>query len=123
MKILFIFMFCFIITNVHAAAPAHGFVNKNDSGTLQAWNAERDEWSDIDSFWQNFAKSNKAKSWGITDTYPNYDEVNEFDTLVIELKQGTCLMQFYHARWRRANDVQRWHDAFNEYSACPYVFD
>lgn len=116
-------MLCFIITNVHAAAPEHGFVKKSDSGTLQAWNAEKNEWSDIDLFWQNFAKTNKAKSWGVADTYPNYGEVNEFDTLVIELKQGTCLMQFYHARWRRANDVQRWDDAFNEYSACPYVFD
>ena len=123
MKTLFILMLFFINTNAHAVAPEHGFVNKSDSGTLQAWNADKNEWTDIDSFWNNFAKTNKAKSWGITDTYPNYGEVKEFDTLVIELKQGTCLMQFYHARWRRANDVQRWHDAFNEYSACPYVFD
>ena len=123
MKTLFILMLFFINTNAHAVAPEHGFVNKSDSGTLQAWNADKNEWTDIDSFWNNFAKTNKAKSWGITDTYPNYGEVKEFDTLVIELKQGTCLMQFYHARWRRANDVQRWHDEFNEYSACPYVFD
>jgi 23S rRNA G2069 N7-methylase RlmK/C1962 C5-methylase RlmI len=123
MKTLFILMLFFINTNANAAAPEHGFVNKSDSGTLQAWNADKNEWTDIDSFWNNFAKTNKAKSWGITDTYPNYGEVKEFDTLVIELKQGTCLMQFYHARWRRANDVQRWHDEFNEYSACPYVFD
>ena len=123
MKIAFLFILCLMITNVKAAEPEHGFVNKSGSGALQAWNADKHEWNDIDSFWQSFTQINKAKSWGITDTYPNYDEVNEFDTLVIKLKQGTCLMQFYHARWRRANDVQRWHDAFNEYSACPYVFD
>jgi len=123
MKTLFIFILCFMITNVHAKETDHGFVNKSDSGTLQVWNAERNEWSDIDSFWKNFAKTNQAKSWGVTDTYPTYGEVNEFDTLVIKLKQGSCLMQFYHGRWRRANDVQRWDDAFNDYSACPYVFD
>ena len=68
----------------------------------------------------------KCKIFLIDPTYraiKHYEEVKEFDTLVIELEQGNCLMQFYHSRWRRANDVQRWNDIFNEYGGCPYVFE
>jgi hypothetical protein len=104
-------------------AQEHGFVEENSAGKLQVWNADLAKWSDIESFWQHFAKANNAKSWGHSDTYPTFIEVNEFDTLLIEVKQGTCLMQFFHSRWRRANDVQRWHDSFNEYGGCPNVFD
>jgi hypothetical protein len=32
-------------------------------------------------------------------------------------------MQFFHQRWRRANDVQRWNDRFNDYAGCAHVFD
>jgi len=32
-------------------------------------------------------------------------------------------MEFIHERWRRANDVRRWDDAFNDYAGCPHVFD
>lgn len=110
-------------TSINAEEHAHGYVNKNISGKLQVWNADNTEWNDIELFWSNFSKINKAKSWGHSVTYPKYEEVKEFDTLVIELEQGNCLMQFYHARWRRANDVQRWNDAFNEYGGCPYVFE
>ncbi len=123
MKILITLLLCFLITDIQAEEHENGFVSKSASGKLQVWNADNTEWNDIELFWQNFAKTNEAKSWGTNDSYPNYDDVNEFDTLVIELKQGTCLMQFYHSRWRRANDVQRWNDAFNEYGGCPYVFE
>jgi 23S rRNA G2069 N7-methylase RlmK/C1962 C5-methylase RlmI len=123
MKRLIVFILCFLITDIQAQEPENGFVNKNIAGKLQVWNTDENDWSDIKLFWQGFAKKNKSKSWGNVSVYPNYDEVNEFDTLVIELKQGSCLMQFYHSRWRRANDVQRWNDAFNEFGGCPYVFD
>lgn len=123
MRALLTLILCFVITNIQAQEHEHGYVNSSTSDLSPVWNADKKQWTDIESFWQDFANTNEAKSWSQSEIYPNYDDVNEFDTFVIELKQGTCLMQFYHARWRRANDVQRWDDAFNEYGACPYVFD
>jgi hypothetical protein len=123
MRVLFIFILCFVVSNIQAEEHDHGFVNESPSGKLLVWNNTENEWNSIELFWKNFIETNKATSWGWTDEYPNYNDVNEFDTLVITLKEGPCLMQFYHSRWRRANDVQRWDDAFNEYGGCPYVFD
>tara|TARA_B100001063_G_scaffold218143_1_gene221279 strand:+ start:986 stop:1114 length:129 start_codon:yes stop_codon:yes gene_type:complete len=42
---------------------------------------------------------------------------------MVEVDSGICLMEFYHDRWRRANDVRRWDDKFNQYSACKDVFN
>ena len=55
--------------------------------------------------------------------YLDYHLVKEFDIFLVELPSGTCLMVFYHFRWRRVNDVWRWDYGFNDYSACPVVFD
>ena len=123
MKIFIIFIICLMVTSVQAAEHDHGFVSKSSTGQPQAWHANKSEWLSIDSFWQDFAKNNNTKSWPISETYPNYADVSELDTFTVKLEEGTCLMQFYHSRWRRANDVQRWDDAFNDYSACPYVFN
>ncbi|MDX1406343.1 MAG: hypothetical protein R3192_17540, partial [Woeseiaceae bacterium] len=62
-------------------------------------------------------------TWGRRTDYPPYDQVDELDTMIIELESGPCLMEFFHTRWRRANDVRRWDAAFNEYGGCPNVFD
>ena len=43
--------------------------------------------------------------------------------MMVELAQGPCLMEFFHSRWRRANDVRRWDESHNEFGGCPYVFD
>lgn len=99
MKIIIILLLCLFITDIQAEEHENSFVNKSASGKLQVWNPDNTECNDIEF------KKNGAKSWGSKDSYPNYDEVNEFDTLVIQLKQGSYLMQFYHSRWRRANDV------------------
>lgn len=89
----------------------------------KAWDASHKQWVSLEQFWLNFAEREGGLTWGRSDTYPEYDKVNEFDTFMVETSQGPCLMQFFHSRWRRANDVQRWDDAFNEYQGCPYVFD
>jgi hypothetical protein len=101
----------------------HGLMGQNTEGKVQVWDQNKTKWTDVQSFWINFAKSNEAKFWGETDTYPNYDDVKEFDMVLIQLNDGVCLMQFFHSRWRRANDVQRWDDAFNDFSGCASVFD
>ena len=122
MKKLCIITIIFFITSIQAQALENGFVKEDRNGVLKVWNTTEKDWSNIELFWQRYSIKNKAKSWGSATTYPNYSDVNEFDTFLIELKEGSCLMQFYHSRWRRANDVRRWNDAFNEYSGCPYVF-
>ena len=61
-------------------------------------------------------------TWGSGTEYPPYAEVSELDTFLVQVDEGTCLMEFFHERWRRANDVRRWDDAFNNYGGCPHVF-
>lgn len=84
------------------------------------------EWSkgiDIESFWMDYANSRGGLTWGATTEYPEYEKVKEGDTILIQLEQGSCLMEFFHRRWRRANDVRRWDESVNEYGGCPYVFN
>lgn len=90
---------------------------------LQAWDADGGEWVSPETFWQRYADRRGGLTWGRRGDYPEYAKVNEHDTLIIELDDGSCLMEFFHRRWRRANDVRRWDPAFNAYSACPHVFD
>ena len=78
---------------------------------------------DIEDFWSKYAASKGGLTWGKTAVYPDYDKVKEGDTLLIELKQGNCLMEFFHSSWRRANDVWRWDETMNSYGGCPYVFE
>lgn len=123
MKIaLFLFLYLLIMP-IQAEEYENGFISQDSDGEFKAWSVKKSEWISIEVFWKNFTKSSKAKYWGKSDKYPNYSDVNEFDTFLIQLDEGNCLMQFFHSRWRRANDAQRWHDAFNEYSGCPYVFN
>ncbi|ACA84990.1 hypothetical protein [Shewanella woodyi] len=93
------------------------------AGQERAWQASQAQWLSLDAFWQYWADSRGGITWGSSRDYPPYDQVKEQDTLLIQLDSGTCMMEFWHSRWRRANDVRRWDDAFNHYSACPYVFD
>jgi len=87
------------------------------------WNDETKKWVSPIDFWLYEAKMRGGLTWGLGSVYPDYHQVAEFDTFLVELPSGKCLMAFYPSRWRRANDVWRWDDAFNDYSACPDVFD
>lgn len=99
----------------------------SDEGTNKASSkADNVIWAqgtDIEKFWRNYALSKGGLTWGESTTYPEYNKVEEGDTLLIQLKQGPCLMEFFHSRWRRANDVRRWDDSVNLYGGCPYVFE
>lgn len=78
---------------------------------------------DIEQFWMNYAESKGGLTFGRSSTYPEYEKVKEGDTILIDVEQGSCLMEFFHSRWRRANDVRRWDESVNAYGGCPYVFD
>ncbi|MFT6734212.1 MAG: hypothetical protein ACJAS9_002407 [Polaribacter sp.] len=101
----------------------HGVMRKNVEQEIETWNANTKSWTSVEEFWLAHANEQGGLTWSQSKTYPEYSKVKEFDTFLVELPQGLCLMEFYHTRWRRANDVHRWDDAFNEYSACSYVFE
>lgn len=123
MRVLIVLGLWLTMTQAFAEDHRHGEVSQTKSGEFQTWHAEKSQWQSIEQFWDDFSQDTGAKHWGASVDYPNYDDVNEFDTFLVKTDQGSCLMQFFHSRWRRANDVQRWDEAFNEHSACPYVFD
>lgn len=100
-----------------------GQVRENGHGQLEAWDKENSRWLSMEGFWQAYADRKGGYTWGASREYPPYEQVNEFDTLLIQLDSGNCLMEFFHSRWRRANDVRRWDERFNEYGACARVFD
>jgi len=79
--------------------------------------------TDKASFWNDYVKAKGGLTFPKSTTYPEYSKVKEGDTFLVETENGICLMEFFHRRWRRANDVRRWHPSFNQYSACPTVFD
>ena len=100
-----------------------GQVREGNSGELQAWDKENGRWLGIEGFWDAYTDRKGGITWGKSTEYPPYNQVNEFDTLLIQLDSGNCLMEFFHSRWRRANDVRRWDESFNTYGGCPRVFD
>ncbi|MFK8032001.1 MAG: hypothetical protein AB8G18_17355 [Gammaproteobacteria bacterium] len=93
------------------------------SEEFEAWSQNLDRWVTPLEFWHDFASTNGGLTWGSRDSYPPYSKVKERDFMIINVASGPCLMEFFHTRWRRANDVRRWDTQFNEVGGCPNVFD
>jgi len=106
-----------------ADEKANGFVKTNSLGELTAWSSVQARWVSLDDFWANYSRNNKNRHWGTSTKYPDYAEVQEFDTFLVQTSSGTCLMEFFHTRWRRSNDVNRWDEKFNDYSGCANAFE
>lgn len=104
------------------APPADGAARDAGAG-FEVFDAAAGAWVSPDAFWDAYALRAGGRHWGRGADYPPYAEVSEFDTFLVEIDGATCLMQFFHARWRLANDVRRWNDRFNAHGACPRVFD
>ena len=100
-----------------------GEVRNVANGGLEAWDLQNTEWVDLETFWIRYTDRRGGLTWGRRTDYPPYGQVNELDTMIIEVESGPCLMEFFHTRWRRANDVRRWDAVFDEYAGCPNVFD
>lgn len=107
-------------TTVVAQEHRDGEVRNVDG--YEVWSAEREGWVTPLEFWHAYAKQRGGLTWGTRSTYPEYAKVKEHDLLIIELDSGSCLMEFFHTRWRRANDVRRWDPQFNDVGGCPNVF-
>ncbi|MEE4190580.1 MAG: hypothetical protein V2I66_03330 [Halieaceae bacterium] len=103
-----------------AQAPRHGEIRAMDE--VLAWDGDAGEWVSPEQFWLNYANTRGGLTWGRGRDYPPYEKVKEGDLFMVEVASGPCLMEFFHSRWRRANDVRRWDPAFNDYGGCPDVF-
>lgn len=105
----------------HAQARKDGQIREADG--VEVWSKALNEWVAPMKFWTTYAAMNGGLTWGVRRDYPKYTKVKEHDLMIIELESGSCLMEFFHRRWRRANDVRRWDDQFNAVDGCPHVFD
>lgn len=112
-----------VLSGEVVAQTADGKVKTDGEGTRLAWDAGEQQWVSLEQFWLNYADRRGGLTWGRGDSYPPYARVSELDTFLVETAHGPCLMEFFHTRWRRANDVRRWDPAFNETGGCPHVFD
>lgn len=105
-----------------AVDPAWGETRPNVS-SFEAWDKDSNAWLTPQAFWTAHEIRRGAKNWPSAESYPPYAQVKEFDTFLAQTKTGTCLMEFYHQRWRRARDVWRWGEEFNSFSGCDTAFD
>jgi len=121
MKSIFKLLLLAVLASSSYALEYGQIVSKN--GVEQAWNDKQKKFVSLEKFWRDYAKENGGLTWGQSKTYPPYNDVKEFDLFMVEIDGHICLMEFFHDRWRRANDVRRWDDKFNEFSACSRVFD
>lgn len=115
-----------MISIASQAAPAPGDRDgelRRDGQHWVAWDDANKEWLGVEDFWRAYADRRGGLTWGSSTEYPPYEQVNELDTFLVQLPKGTCLMEFWHSRWRLANDVRRWDPKFNELLGCTQVFD
>jgi hypothetical protein len=123
---IFIFVVAVIFNaTAFAARPTEASNGQlyHGSDEVQVWSTDAEQWLPVEDFWLAFAKGNDGKFWGRSGNYPPFGELDERDSFLVELDQGVCLMYFWHGRWRRAQDVWRWDEGFNQLLSCPYVFD
>ena len=106
-----------------ADTPRDGATRTATNGGLEAWDAGAQAWVTPEAFWLSYAERNGGLTWGRRATLPPYGDVEERDLMLLEVESGVCLMEFWHRRWRRAQDVRRWSPEFNAYGGCPRVFD
>ncbi|SET11817.1 hypothetical protein [Thalassotalea agarivorans] len=103
--------------------PQHGDIRNGHKPTMEIYYGPSQQWMQVEDFWRTFAQDNYGGYKYTGPLYPPYEQAQEFDLLLLEIPYGACLMQFYHERWRRANDVWRWNEKLNEYGGCAHVFD
>ena len=105
-----------------APGQRDGQVHSLADGQFLAWDADIELWVEPVTFWESYAARRGGITFGWSFEYPAYEKAREFDTLMIQVDSGPCLMEFFHERWRRANDVRRWGPEFNEFGGCADVF-
>jgi hypothetical protein len=117
----FVLTFSSFFSNAQEKGKRNGQAIEVDDSLL-IWHVGSETWMSVEDFWMMYADENGGLKWGQRESYPPYEQVQELDKIIIRLAQGECLMEFFHERWRRANDVRRWDPKLNEHGGCPHVF-
>jgi len=105
-----------------AQAMENGDV-RNTDGALQVWSEARQAWVEPPLFFADDLKTLNGPTYGRTSTYPPYEQVSEWDTLIDLLPDGReCPMVFFHQRWRRLADVRALDDQLRNFGGCRDVF-
>ena len=121
---IFILFFTLSLFSLPApSAPSHGDVQ--DSGNnIKVWHRDLSNWVSPDKYFAIEIKRYDGKSYGIVTSYPAYETVNEFDTLIDKLPDGReCPMVFFHQRWRRLPDVLALDERLRNFGGCKDVFN
>lgn len=98
---------------------------RHQSGKPQVWHAETGQWTSPERFFELELIRLKGPTYGTRsgDNYPDYDSVEEWQTLVDKLPDGRiCPMVFFHNRWRRLPDVLALDESLRNYDGCRDVF-
>lgn len=97
---------------------------KEVGGSLQVWYQAADEWLTPEVFFEREISRLNGPTYGRTSKYPDYNSVQEWDTLIDILPDGrSCPMVFFHARWRRLPDVLALDERLRNYGGCKDVFN
>ena len=110
-------------SSVNVAAQEPGDV-REVNGALQLWHAVQGSWISTEMYFDLELKRLNGPTYGTTSTYPPYDSVAEWETLVDVLDDGSvCPMVFFHSRWRRLPDVLALDTRIRNYGGCENVFN
>ena len=113
--------FCVSDADAQRGGFRHGQTHQSERHGFVVWDNRVKRWVSPRRFWNNYAKRKGDRYWGQRRFYPSSRFVKEHDLITINTSNGSCLMEYYHGRWRRANDVWRWNRRFNQYSGCSNV--
>lgn len=97
---------------------------KEVNGKLQVWYQDSNEWLTPEAFFAKEISRLDGPTYGRTSSYPDYDSVKEWETLIDVLPDGrSCPMVFFHSRWRRLPDVLALDERLRNYGGCKDVFN
>lgn len=91
---------------------------------LEVWYDENHRWISPEQYFALELKRLDGPTYGTVVTYPAYESVTEWETLIDRLADGReCPMVFFHERWRRLPDVLDLDERLRNYGGCADVFN
>lgn len=100
---LFLALSLFLLTTL--SAPARGEVCEA-SDSIEVWHLTAAGWASPDDCFVIELKRPKGPTYGTVKNYPSKDAVQEWDTLIDQLPDGSqCPTVFFYDCWRRAPNV------------------
>lgn len=115
---------CQASQQVDDGLPRNGAINPVQP-TLTVWHSQTQQWTTPETFFELELARLNGPTYGTRrgNNYPDYDSVEEWQTLVDLLPDGrVCPMVFFHNRWRRLPDVLALDERLRNYGGCKDVF-